>query len=156
MNDRFYNADVVDAILKSAADTSESLIELVAQQEGTVSRLEQELAIAKAAASNKVELDKVASTKGASPELANELAQLLADRAMISDDAVEKFASACTKDPNAMAKIAIRALRLSETPSEQGRGIKAASVVSADPVEAEKELEKQLWLDYCKSSQYRR
>lgn len=146
MSTRYYNADITDGLLKQAATMAEGFIEVVEQQNETINRLEQELAILKAAGADKVTLEPVVS--GTSEEWANKFAETLAAHALIRDDMVEKYAAACKSDPDAAARFAIQALQVSESPVEQGKGIKSASTGNPEDAMA---AEQRMWLDYCNS-----
>lgn len=144
MNNLVYPADVVDGVVKSASVLIHGLVDAAAAQEAEIAGLKSELEREKAANANRVELDKVASApKGPSTELIGEFTATLANHALIKEGDREKYASACMDDPDALVKFAIHALKLSEAPVSQGRGVKSASTKS----NAQKELEKEneLW-----------
>lgn len=147
MNYRYYNADIADGLLKQAAAMADGLIEVVEHQNETISKLEHELSILKAAGSNKVTLEPVVGS-GTSDEWANKLAETLAAHDLIDASMVEKYAAVCKTDPDAAAKFAVRALQVSESPVEQGKGIKSASTGTPEDAMA---AEQRMWLDYCNS-----
>lgn len=104
-----------------------------AQQENE--KLEAELAQAKAAAANKVELAKVASVS-ISDEYLNEFLRTLADHSMLADSQLAKAAAALKDNPNEIIKLATQAIRLSEIPSPQGEGYQSTSASSEEDLEA--------------------
>lgn len=148
MANKVYPAESVDAIFKAAADMCSGLIEVVEEQNAELATMERDLAIAKAAAAGKVELEKVASS-GTSEEWANKLAQTLAAYDMIPAGDVEKYANYCMKDPDAAAKFAVKALQVSELPEQQGAGVKSA----ADSKRTARDEENEYWATYCRSYQ---
>ncbi len=122
--------------------------ELIHELTDQVDSLQNELAVAKAANLNKVELEKVASPKLITAEKAAQFADYLASRAIIADNDREKYASACMEDPNNLVDIAQHALKLSELPASQGYGIKTANADNT-PEAASLKKERSLWSSIC-------
>lgn len=143
MNERFYPASVVDPMLKAASDVMLELTDAAEQQQGEIAQLQKELAIAKAASTDKVSLEKVANT-ALSEKQADAFAAFLADRGIIPDGSQEKYASACKSSADMALDIAMKAIKLSEPPSSQGYGIKSANANSED---SSLSREKELWLE---------
>lgn len=130
--------------MKSASAFIHGAVDFIADQAAEINNLNVQLEREKAANANRVELDKVASSKrGTSPEIANEFVDVLAGHALIKEEDREKYASVCISDPDAAARFAIRAFKKAEAPASQGHGVKSASAVSAK----DKELaeENRLW-----------
>lgn len=122
---QYYPADKTDIMLKMASDTFHGLKEYCEKVAAENEELKQQCASLKEAAAKleKVELQKVAS---ASQEHVDAFVDMLIDRSMIKATDREKFA-ACASDPDAMLKIAMNAIRLSDTPAHQGTGVKSAA-----------------------------
>ena len=111
-------------MLKAASETMHALVNQTKELQKENLQLRQELQIAKAASSDKVTLQKVASV---SQEDALSFSSLLVSHSILPESELEKCAAACMQDPNNAIKIAIHALKSSELPEETGRGIKSAS-----------------------------
>ena len=133
----------MDTVTPNHVEMLKAASDLMTEMADTIDRLQNELAVAKAANSHKVELEKVASPKGISAEKAAEFSAYLASREIIRDDEREKYASACLEDPNMVIDIAKHALKLSELPASQGYGIKTANAgmtAENESVQAERKL----------------
>lgn len=129
MSDKFYPADETDALLKSASEALQGISDEYAKLAEENNALKAENASLKEASARvqneKVELQKVASAnQGVSDDLATQMANLLADRAIIEFGDREKFASAC-KNPETMAKVAMEAIRRSAYAVKQGSSVSA-------------------------------
>ena len=111
-------------MLKAASETMHALVTQTKQLQEENARLIQENEILKAASSDKVTLQKVASV---TEEDAFQFSSLLVSHSIIPDSELQKCAAACVEKPNNAIKIAIHALKSSELPAETGRGIKSAS-----------------------------
>lgn len=144
MAERYFTAKELDPIFKAAAALNDNIIAIVADQKQEIEKLAHELEIAKAAAANKVELEKLAGVK-LDADKATKFANMLADRLIIADNDREKYASACMKSPNLALDIAMHAISLSDaTAVSQGHGTKSACTVTTHDEELEKE--RRLWL----------
>ena len=111
-------------MLKAASETMHALMDQTKQLQEENTRLLQENEVLKAASSEKVTLQKVASV---SEEDALSFSSLLVSHGILPEPELKKCAAACVEDPNNAIKIAIHALKSSELPEETGRGIKSAS-----------------------------
>lgn len=122
---QYYPADKTDLMLKMASETFHGLKDYCEKVAAENEYLKQQCASLKEAAAkvDKVELQKVAS---ASQENVEAFVDMLVDRSIIKAADREKYA-ACAVDPDAMLKIAMNAIRLSDTPARQGKGVKSAS-----------------------------
>ena len=122
---QYYPADKTDLMLKMASETFHGLRDYCEKVAAENESLKQQCASLKEAAANveKVELQKVAS---ASQENVEAFVDMLVDRSIIKAADREKYA-ACAVDPDAMLKIAMNAIRLSDAPARQGNGVKSAS-----------------------------
>jgi hypothetical protein len=122
---QYYPADKTDLMLKMASETFHGLKDYCEKVAAENEYLKQQCASLKEAAAkvDKVELQKVAS---ASQENVEAFVDMLVDRSIIKATDREKYA-ACAVDPDAMLKIAMNAIRLSDTPARQGKGVKSAS-----------------------------
>ena len=134
---QYYPADKTDLMLKMASETFHGLKDYCEKVAAENEYLKQQCASLKEAAAkaDKVELQKVAS---ASQENVEAFVDMLVDRSIIKTTDREKYA-ACAADPNAILKIAMNAIRLSDTPARQGKGVKSASngnVTESDENEA--------------------
>lgn len=134
---QYYPADKTDLMLKMASETFHGLKDYCEKVAAENEDLKQQCASLKEAAANveKVELQKVAS---ASQENVEAFVDMLVDRSIIKASDREKYA-ACAVDPDAMLKIAMNAIRLSDTPVRQGKSVKSASngnVTESDEDEA--------------------
>lgn len=134
---QYYPADKTDLMLKMASETFHGLKDYCEKVAAENESLKQQCASLKEAAAKveKVELQKVAS---ASQENVEAFVDMLVDRSIIKAADREKYA-ACAVDPDAMLKIAMNAIRLSDTPTRQGKGVKSASngnVTESDENEA--------------------
>ena len=134
---QYYPADKTDLMLKMASETFHGLKDYCEKVAAENESLKQQCASLKEAAAKveKVELQKVAS---ASQENVEAFVDMLVDRSIIKAADREKYA-ACAVDPDAMLKIAMNAIRLSDTPARQGKGVKSASngnVTESDENEA--------------------
>lgn len=134
---QYYPADKTDLMLKMASETFHGLKDYCEKVAAENEYLKQQCASLKEAAAkvDKVELQKVAS---ASQENVEAFVDMLVDRSIIKAADREKYA-ACAVDPDAMLKIAMNAIRLSDTPARQGKGVKSASngnVTESDENEA--------------------
>lgn len=147
MSAKVYPAEKVDPLLKAASEAMHGIKDYAAGLEAKNAQLTQELEVAKQAASEKVELEKVAAAKTAPPTSAKvaDFVDMLVDRAIIPENSREKYASACLSSTDAALDIATQALKLSESPVEQGRGIKAASAGPVKPEDQERLEEDALW-----------
>lgn len=147
MSAKVYPAEKVDSLLKAASDAMHGIKDYAAGLEAKNIQLTKELEVAKQAASEKVELEKVAESKAAPPTSANvaEFVDMLVDRAIIPENSREKYASACLSSADAALNIATQALKLSESPVTQGRGIKAASANTVSSADQERLEEDELW-----------
>lgn len=146
MAERYFTAEQLDPFFKAAAELNDQVIAIVEDQKQEIDKLAHELEIAKAAASNKVELEKLAGTKIASAK-ATEFANMLADRLMIDDDKREKYAHACMENPDFALDCAMKAISLSESHAmSQGHGVKSAGTAAVNDSEYRKELE--LWMGH--------
>lgn len=119
MSMKVYPADKVDALLRTASNAMRGMKEYAAGL------------LAKQAASEKIILEKVASQATASNERVANFVDTLIGLSIIPEHSREKYASAIKSSPDAALEIAIQALKLSESPVTQGRGIKSASGRSA-------------------------
>lgn len=139
--DKFYPVDKTDIMLKMASDTFHGLKDYCEKVTAENETLKKQCASLKEAAAKleKVELQKVAS---ASQDTVDAFVDMLVDRSIVKATDREKFA-ACAKDPEAMLKIAMNAIRLSDVPSSQGVSVKSAT--SASSVESELDEENALW-----------
>lgn len=104
-----------------------------AQQENE--KLEAELAQAKAAAANKIELSKVASVDISDTDLRVFL-DTLVDHSMLSTNQLDKAAAALKQNPNEILKLATKAIKVSESPAPQGQGYQSKSASSEADQEA--------------------
>lgn len=145
---KVYNAESVDGFLKVASESMHALTDLAAgiQAENAelaqkCASLEQELAIAKNAAANKVELEKVAGAALNAGQV-DEFMDMLIERQLVDASKREKFAAACAADASKALTVAMEAIKLSDVPAAQGRGIKSAANKPADP---EREAELAAW-----------
>jgi len=122
---QYYPADKTDLMLKMASETFHGLKDYCEKVAAENESLKQQCASLKEAAAKveKVELQKVAS---ASQENVEAFVDMLVDRSIIKAADREKYA-ACAVDPDSMLKIAMNAIRLSDTPARQGKGVKSAS-----------------------------
>lgn len=122
---QYYPADKTDLMLKMASETFHGLKDYCEKVTAENENLKQQCASLKEAAAklDKVELQKVAS---ASQENVEAFVDMLVDRSIIKATDREKYA-ACAADPDAMLKIAMNAIRLSDTPVQQGKSVKNAS-----------------------------
>ena len=134
----------MDTVTPNHVEMLKAASDLMTEMADTIDRLQNELAVAKAANSHKVELEKVASPKNLSAEKAAEFSAYLASREIIKDDEREKYASACLEDPNMIIDIAKHALKLSELPASQGYGIKTANA-DMSPEDTSIQMERKLW-----------
>lgn len=141
---QYYPADKTDLMLKMASDTFHGLKDYCEKVAAENEDLKQQCASLKEAAAKveKVELQKVAS---ASQENVEAFVDMLVDRSIIKAADREKYA-ACASDPDAMLKIAMNAIRLSDTPVQQGKGIKSA----ADSSNSTESDENEAWLRVAK------
>lgn len=137
----YYPADKTDIMLKMASDTFHGLKEYCEKVTAENEELKMQCASLKEAAAkfDKVELQKVAS---ASQETVDAFVDMLVDRSIINAADREKYA-ACAVDPDAMLKIAMNAIRLSDTPAQQGVSVKSATSVTKND---ETQEENELWL----------
>jgi hypothetical protein len=121
---QYYPADKTDLMLKMASETFHGLKDYCEKVTAENENLKQQCASLKEAAAklDKVELQKVAS---ASQENVEAFVDMLVDRSIIKATDREKYA-ACAADPDAMLKIAMNAIRLSDTPVQQGKSVKNA------------------------------
>lgn len=134
---QYYPADKTDLMLKMASETFHGLKDYCEKVAAENESLKQQCASLKEAAAKveKVELQKVAS---ASQENVEAFVDMLVDRSIIKAADREKYA-ACVVDPDAMLKIAMNAIRLSDIPARQGKSVKSASngnVTESDENEA--------------------
>jgi hypothetical protein len=147
--EKFYPASLIDPMLKMASEGMHELTDVCEQQQGEITQLQKELTIAKAAASNKVTLEKVANA-GVSETQASQFASFLETRGIIPAGSQEKYASACRENAGTALEIAMQAIKLSEPPAPQGYGTKSAGLNTADAEAAE---EAELWAR-CMTSSY--
>lgn len=139
---QYYPADKTDIMLKMASDTFHGLQEYCEKVAAENETLKQQCASLKEAAAakvDKVELQKVAS---ASQETVDAFVDMLVDRSIIQAADREKYA-ACAVDPDAMLKIAMNAIRLSDAPAQQGVSVKNAANSNAKDESRE---EAEAWL----------
>ena len=134
MSEKVYPSSLVQPMLKAASAVMHELANFSEGLQQENARLTHELALAKAAATNKVSLEKVAS---ASAEKAAAFADFLESRGIIPSGTQEKYASAICKDGNAALDIAMTAIKCAEPPAEQGYGVKSAHVSSRSSEMAE-------------------
>lgn len=141
---QYYPADKTDLMLKMASETFHGLKDYCEKVAAENESLKQQCASLKEAAAKveKVELQKVAS---ASQENVEAFVDMLVDRSIIKAADREKYA-ACAVDPDAMLKIAMNAIRLSDTPAQQGKGVKS-TVNSLNVTESD---ENEAWLRAAK------
>lgn len=139
----YYDAREVDALLEKSASIADGLADVIKEQYTTIGNLEKELSLVRAASANNVTLEKVASASPLTREEATGFAQLMASHALISEDSVEKYANAMLGNPKALLKFATTAIKSSELPSSQGRGISKSAGKTA--MEAALERENRLW-----------
>lgn len=130
MSDKVYPSALVQPMLKAASAVMHELANFSEGLQQENARLTHELTLAKAAATNKVSLEKVASA--ASAEKAAAFADFLESRGIIPSGTQEKYASAICKDGNTALDIAMTAIKCAEPPVEQGYGVKSAHVSSRD------------------------
>lgn len=111
-------------MLKTASATMHQLSEHIASLQSENENLRQQLETVKAAATEKVTLEKVAA---ASQSAAEELASTLISHALLPETKKQACITACMEDPNNIIKIAVQAIKSSEAPEESGYGIKSAA-----------------------------
>lgn len=143
MLEKFYPADRVDEMLKVASDIMHGLAEFTEQQQGEIDNLRQELNLAKAAAADKISLEKVAK-KSISKDAADQFVTFLEDHDIIPGNDREKYAAAICDNAEFALQIAAKAIKLSEPPVSEGFGIKTAKLSQVDK---EKALENKLLAD---------
>lgn len=131
----YYPADATNLLLKSASETFHSLRseyeKLAAENTSLKAMLSQE----------RVELQKVASARGLSDDVKNQLVDMLVDRSIIQYGDREKFAAACT-NPETAVKVAMQAIRKSAAAVSQGSGVSGYNISKEDQ---ELEEEKRAW-----------
>lgn len=156
MSSKVYPAEKVDTLLKAASDVLHGIKEYAAGLEAQTAQLTKELEVAKQAASEKIELEKVASAKEAPPTSVSvaDFVDMLVDRAIIPETSREKYASACLSSADAALNIATQALKLSESPVTQGRGIKAASANALRSTDHDRLEEDELWVRAASSGKW--
>lgn len=147
--EKFYPASLIDPMLKLASEGMHELTDVCEQQQGEIAQLQHELSIAKAAASNKVTLEKVANA-GVTETQASQFVTFLETRGIIPAGAQEKYASACRENVDFALQLAMEAIKISEPPAPQGYGTKSAGINKADAEAAE---EAELWAK-CLSGTY--
>ena len=125
MSESFYPADKTDLMLKAASDTFHGLRDHLEKAYAENKSLREQCASLKEAAArvtDKVELQKVAASK----ETIEGFVDMLIDRSLIKASSRSELIATC-ESPEAMAKIAMEAIRLSEAPASQGVAVKGAA-----------------------------
>jgi hypothetical protein len=138
MSEKYYPAAIVRPMLKAASTVMHQLMQMGEEVRAENDRLTHELSLAKAAAAEKVTLEKVA--KAVDADKASEFATFLEARGIIPEGTQEKYASACASDANTAVEIAMRAIKAAEAPSSQGCGVKSASKNTSSDLETEWDL----------------
>lgn len=118
----YYNSLQVDGLMKAASRMMWALTEELASAQAANDELQKQAARYKAAATGRIELEKVASPVAVDRAKVNEFIDTLVDHAIIDEQHREKFAAACLANTEAMLDVAIQAIRASESPASQGAG----------------------------------